>query len=204
MILKRDGLRQECKVIKADLKKAFAHYKNLKNSKPSADQGQRRSNVLVLPHGHDPKLTPNPNPDIAVNTAVAAAAMPSNSNLLPALSVRQQASDLDAFNAAQSQSPMNVNVEGCEDIQDFVKFMYVIASDGHENSRIERRKVTGERSTLTSFLDAADMYCRQTAEDPTLRPYYSEVDPVNVRKTILRSRPLPTDFFRPEDFASNG
>ena len=47
MILKRDGLRQECKVIKADLKKAFAHYKQLKNSKPSADQGRRSSNVLV-------------------------------------------------------------------------------------------------------------------------------------------------------------
>ena len=198
MIAKRDGLRHEYKVIKSELKKAIAHFKKLKeNPKKSA-----KPRVLVVPsrERHDPNIPFNSNPSVAVNAAISAATPSTSKQLLPALSVQQQSSDLEEF----YDLPAHVNFEACEDIQDFVKYMYVVSTDSHENSIIVRRQVTGERSMLSSFVDSADVFCRQRAEDPTLRPYYSEVDPVNVRKSILRSHPLPTDFYKPEDFASNG
>ena len=70
------------------------------------------------------------------------------------------------------------------------------------------RKIPIEGSTgepgSSRLLCSVEQYCSAIAEDPTMRPFYSDIDVVNVRFKKLRENHPFTDRFSHDSYNSKG
>ena len=223
MIERRDALRQQHNLLKTRLREVNQYRKELKSrssslppptppsclsqlnltgsnveqpSAPSVPSLSANPNVMILPRGQDPNLS-------SVSDTNAAAAPPA---MAPINVADPNNAQLAANPTNRPSTPMLQRYLSLHCITSFIKTAFVLKSQ--RNGDMVVRKVTLEGSTgepgSSRLLNSVEQYCSTVAEDPTFRPFYSDIDLVNVRSKKLRENPPFTDRFSHDSYNSKG
>ena len=177
-------------------------------SAPSVPSLSSNPNVMILPRGQDPNLSSVSDTNVAaappaVSDTNAAAAAPA---MAPINVADPNNAQLAANPTNRPSTPMLQRYLSLHCITSFIKTAFVLKSQ--RNGDMVVRKVPLEGSTgepgSSRLLYNVEQYCSTVAEDPTIRPFYSDIDLVNVRSRKLRENPPFTDRFSHESYNSKG
>ena len=229
MIQRRDTLRHKHNTIKTQLKKANEYRVQMKNAsaktklppipdfligelnmiepqdnvKVPASTGILPKNVMKVPKGIDPNASRDASlggdeSTISVNVNVA-----STDTAVTGVAIDPTAGTGVAIDPTVLFSDI-VNIPA---VQTFINLAYVLGSEGLDTDVIARKTpavLSSGEIQNSEFICAAERHCVAIADNPTLRPLYSDINPVNVRSRVLRSNPKFTDHFSHDNYNSKG
>lgn len=226
MIQRRDTLRHKHNTIKTQLKKANEYRVQMKNA-------SAKTNPPPIPDflfGDMNMIQPHDNATVSASTGI----LPKNVMKVPKGSLDPNASrDGSLVGGDESTISANVNVAPTDTagtgvaidpnvptttvhftdivnipaVQTFINLAYVLGSEGLDTDVISRKTpavLSSGEIRNSEFICAAERHCVAIADNPTLRPLYSDINPINVRSRVLRSDPKFTDRFSHDNYNSKG
>lgn len=110
-------------------------------------------------------------------------------------------------NVLVSTAPPPLDIVNSHAVQQSIYLAYVFGSDGLDTNVIVCKTpavLPSGETQHSEFLCTAERYCVAIADDPTLRPFYSDINPVNVRSRVLCENPTFTDRFSHDYYNSKG
>ena len=224
MIQRRDTLRHKHNTIKMQLKKANEYRVQMKNASATTKLPPIPDFLI----GELNMIQPQDNVTVPASTGI----LPKNVMKVPKGSLDPNASRDGSLGRDESTISVNVNVASTDTatdtagtgvaidstvlfsdivnipaVQTFINLAYVLGSEGLDTDVIARKTpavLSSGEIQNSEFICAAERHCVAIADNPTLRPLYSDINPVNVRSRVLRLNPKFIDRFSHDNYNSKG
>ena len=226
MIQRRDTLRHKHNTIKSQLKKANEYRVQMKNasskSKPPPIPDFLIGIVNMLQPAQDNVTVPASTPILPKNVMKVPKGFDPNASHDGSLGGGDESTNSVNVNVASTDTAgdgvaIDTNVPATTvlfsdivnipAVQTFINLAYVLGSEGLDTDVIARKTpavLSSGEIQNSEFICAAERHCVAIADNPTLRPLYSDINPVNVRSRVLRSDPKFTDRFSHDNYNSKG